>query len=160
MKIEFLTQEDSLYVLPFFEEFLRHYAGEFEITRISCCRAMGKRSRLQLLQELKWLYGLTGLGKLLLQAAKAKALSLLPRSRSSQRFYSIAQLAKAYGIPCGHVENPNQPEFIGALQQRSSDLLISVACPYILKEKLLGIPPRGCINIHHAPLPRYKGMMP
>ena len=37
MKIEFLTQEDSLYVLPFFEEFLRHYASEFEISRISCC---------------------------------------------------------------------------------------------------------------------------
>ena len=41
MKIEFLTQEDSLYILPFFEEFLKNYAGEFEITRISCCRAMG-----------------------------------------------------------------------------------------------------------------------
>jgi methionyl-tRNA formyltransferase len=160
MKIEFLTQEDSLYVLPFFEEFLPHYAGEFEITRISCCRAMGKRSRVQLLQELKWLYGLKGLGKLLLYAAKAKAFSVFPRRRTSQRFYSIAQLAKAYGIPYKHVENPNKPEFTDDLQQRSSDLLISVACPYILKEKLLGIPPRGCVNIHHAPLPRYKGMMP
>src|SRR3954464_14103323 len=160
MKIEFLTQEDSLYLLPFFEEFLRHYGGEFEITRISCCRAMGKRSRLQLLQELKWLYGVTGLGKLLLQAAKAKVFSLLPKNRSSQSFYSIAQLAHAYGISYEHVDNPNKPEFTDALQQRSTDLLISVACPYILKEKLLGIPPRGCINIHHAPLPRYKGMMP
>ena len=25
MKIEFLTQEDSLYILPFFEEFLSNY---------------------------------------------------------------------------------------------------------------------------------------
>jgi methionyl-tRNA formyltransferase len=24
----------------------------------------------------------------------------------------------------------------------------------------LSVPPQGCINIHHAPLPRYKGMMP
>jgi methionyl-tRNA formyltransferase len=160
MRIEFLTQEDSLYILPFFEEFLRHYAGEFAVTRISCCRAMGKRSRLQLLRELKWLYGLPGLGKLVFQAGVAKALSMLPRSRTSQRFYSIAQLAKAYGIPYDHVDNPNEPEFTTALEQRSPDLLISVACPYILKEKLLGIPPRGCINIHHAPLPRYKGMMP
>jgi methionyl-tRNA formyltransferase len=160
MKIEFLTQEDSLYVLPFFEEFLRNYAGDFEISRISCCRAMGKRSRLQLLQELKWLYGVTGLGKLMLQAGMAKVFALLPRRRDAKRFYSISQLAKAYGIPYEHVANPNQPEFTTSLQQRSPDLLISVACPYILKEKLLGIPPRGCINIHHAPLPRYKGMMP
>ncbi len=160
MKIEFLTQEDSLYVLPFFEEFLRSYSGEFEITKISCCRAMGKRSRLQLLRELKWLYGATGLSKLLLQAGTAKALSLVPRRRTASRFYSIAQLAKAYGIPYGHVGNPNQEEFTGGLRERSPELLISVACPYILKEKVLAIPARGCINIHHAPLPRYKGMMP
>ena len=160
MKIEFLTQEDSLYILPFFEEFLQHYGGDFEITRISCCRAMGKRSRVQLLQELKWLYGLPGLTRLVAQAGMAKVLAKLPRSRASQKFYSIAQLAKAYGIPYEPVDNPNDAAFTGALQQRLPDLLISVACPYILKEKLLGIPPRGCINIHHAPLPRYKGMMP
>jgi methionyl-tRNA formyltransferase len=29
-----------------------------------------------------------------------------------------------------------------------------------LKEKVLALPPLGCVNIHHAPLPRYKGMMP
>lgn len=160
MKIEFLTQEDSLYILPFFEEFLRNYAGEFEITRISCCRAMGKRSRIQLLQELKWLYGVTGLTRLLAQAAAAKVLAMVPRGRGASRHYSIAQLAKAYDIAYEPVDNPNQPEFTDALQQRAPELLISVACPYILKEKLLGIPPRGCINIHHAPLPRYKGMMP
>jgi methionyl-tRNA formyltransferase len=160
MKIEFLTAEDPFYVLPFFEEFLRHYSTEFEIARISCCRAMGKRSRLQLLRELKWLYGTIGLGKLLFQAGVAKALAFLPRSRKASRYYSIAQLAKAYNIPYEHVANPNQPEFTDALQQRAPELLISVACPYILKEKVLSIPQRGCINIHHAPLPRYKGMMP
>ena len=122
MKIEFLTQEDSLYILPFFEEFLQHYAGDFEITRISCCRAMGKRSRVQLLQELKWLYGLPGLTRLVAQAGMAKLLAKLPRSRASQKFYSIAQLAKAYGIPYEPVDNPNDATFTGALQQRSPDL--------------------------------------
>ncbi len=160
MKIEFLTQEDSLYILPFFEEFFQNYAGQFEITRISCCRAMGKRSRWQLLRELTWLYGVIGFGKLLFQAAAAKVLARFPRARGAGRFYSIAQLAKAYGVPYEPVANPNQTEFTDAMQLRSPDLLISVACPYILKEKVLAIPPQGCINIHHAPLPRYKGMMP
>jgi methionyl-tRNA formyltransferase len=160
MKIEFLTQEDSLYILPFFEEFLGNYAGQFEITRISCCRAMGKRSRRQLLRELMWLYGTFGLMKLVAQAGVAKVLAGLPRSRSAKKFYSIAQLAKAYGIPYEAVANPNDAGFVAAMAERSPDLLISVACPFILKEKVLSVPPRGCINIHHAPLPRYKGMMP
>lgn len=160
MKIEFLTQEDSLYILPFFEEFLKHYAGDFEIGRISCCRAMGKRPRLQLLRELTWLYGVPGLARLMSQAGAAKVMSALPRSRSASRFYSIAQLAKAYGIECVAVANPNQAEFTCGLKDRAPDLLVSVACPYILKNNVLDIPPMGCINIHHAPLPRYKGMMP
>jgi methionyl-tRNA formyltransferase len=160
MKIEFLTQEDSLYILPFFEEFLQHYAQEFEITRISCCRAMGKRPRLQLLRELTWLYGMPGLARLLAQAGSARVLSALPRGRSASRFYSIAQAAKAYGIGCMPVANPNGAEFTEGLAQRSPDLLVSVACPYILKAKVLETPRLGCINIHHAPLPRYKGMMP
>lgn len=160
MKIEFLTQEDSLYILPFFEEFLQHYAQEFEITRISCCRAMGKRPRLQLLRELMWLYGVPGLARLVAQAGAAKVLSALPRRRSSSRFYSIAQCAKAYGIECVAVGNPNQAEYAERLAQRSPDLLVSVACPYIVKSNVLATPRLGCINIHHAPLPRYKGMMP
>jgi len=160
MKIEFLTQEDSLYILPFFEELLGNYAGQFEITRISCCRAMGKRSRVQLLRELLWLYGTFGLIRLVAQAGLAKLLAGLPRARSNKKFYSIAQLAKAYGIPYETVANPNDAEFVNAMALRAPDLMVSVACPYILKEKLLSVPPRGCINIHHAPLPRYKGMMP
>src|SRR6478735_7888023 len=134
--------------------------GRFRIRGFSFSGALGSVPRLHFWKELKWLYGVTGLGKLMAQAAKAKALSLLPRNRDSQQFYSIAQLARAYEIPYEHVENPNESDFTSALQQRSPDLLISVGCPYILKEKLLAIPPRGCINIHHAPLPRYKGMMP
>src|SRR5260221_4604554 len=116
MRIEFLTQEDSLYILPFFEEFLRHYPTEFEITRISCCRAMGKRSRFQLLRELMWLYGMPGLAKLLLQAGVAEALAVLPRGRSASRFYSIAQLAKAHGIPFRRRADPNSAEIYQAVQ--------------------------------------------
>jgi methionyl-tRNA formyltransferase len=160
MRIEFLTQEDSLYVLPFFDEFFRHYGGEFEVTRISCCRVMGKRHRKQLLQELSWLYGVFGLARLLLQAGTTKLLASFPRSRMAAQFYSIAQLARAYRIEYSRVGNPNHEDFIRGLQKRSPGLLVSVACPYILKQKVIEVPSQGCINIHHAPLPRYKGMMP
>jgi len=160
MKIEFLTQDDALYILPFFEEFLRHYRAEFDIVRISCCRAMGKRSRMQLFRELLWLYGGSGLAKLLWLSAKARALATIPTSGSAHHFHSIAQLARAHGVPCSRVDNPNHNAFVARFKERRPDLLVSVACPYVLKETVLGIPSRGCINIHHAPLPRYKGMMP
>ena len=60
MKIEFITQDDSRYILPFFDEFVRCYGNEFEIGMISVCPTMGKRPRWQLARELFWLYGARG----------------------------------------------------------------------------------------------------
>lgn len=160
MRVEFLTQDDPLYILPFFEEFFRHYAREFEVTQVNCCRSMGKRPRWKLLREVGWLYGTAGLARLCLRLGIGRVLGLLPRKRDASRYYSFQQLCRPYGVPCEPVENPNREEFITGLKQRRPDVLISVACPYILKEPLLSIAPRGSINIHHAPLPSYKGMMP
>lgn len=160
MRIEFLTQDDPVYILPLFDEFFRAAGSEFEVTRVSCCRTMGSRSRTQLAKELLWLYGPLGLARLLGRSAAAKTAGKLPLGRNARRFYSIAQACAAYGVPFGRIGNPNAAEFLRELGERRPDLIVSVACPYILKAKLLGTPPLGCINIHHAPLPRYKGMMP
>lgn len=160
MKIEFLTQGDPIYVLPFFEEFFRHHASEFEITRLSCCRVMGKRSRTKLLREMSWLYGWFGLARLLARRVGMGIEALLPHQRTARHFHSMQQLCRAYGVPCFRAGSPNEEQFVADLKARAPDVLVSVACPYILKEKLLNVPRLGCVNIHHAPLPRYKGMMP
>lgn len=160
MRIEFLTQDDPLYILPFFDEFLRNYASEFTILQISCSPTMGKRSRVQLLRELIALYGPLGITRLLGAALQARILSVLPRSRDASQFYGLEQIARAYGIPFQRIGNPNATEFVESVRQRKPDAIVSIACPYILKAPLLSLPPRGCVNIHHAPLPNYKGMMP
>ena len=37
---------------------------------------------------------------------------------------------------------------------------MSVSCPQIFKQPLIDLPPRGCLNIHGALLPRYRGIAP
>ncbi len=160
MKIEFITQDDSRYILRFFDEFIRCYADEFRIGMISVCPTMGQRSRRQLAKELFWLYGARGFVQLGAGAILDRFLGTLSAARGAKRYHTIAQLCRAYDIPCHHIGNPNDAAFLSALQQRGSEVLVSVACPFILREPLLRLPPLGCINIHHAPLPRYKGMMP
>ena len=160
MKLEFLTQDDPLYIFPFFEEFLSHYAAGFEITQVSLCRVMGKRVRSKLLRELWHLYRPVGFIRVFSSVAAARLLGLLPKNRQAKRFYSLPQLCSAYGIACSRIANPNATGYMQGVRERAPDLIVSVACPYILKEAVLRIPRLGCINIHHAPLPRYKGMMP
>ena len=160
MRIEFLTQEDPLYILPLFEEFFRNYAGECQITRVSCCRTMGNRSRVQMARELTTLYGYWGFARLLWRVAISRLLGFQKLEQQANRFFSLAQLCRAFGVDYVAVDNPNSSDFVQGIKNRNSDLIVSVACPFILKKLLLSTPPLGCINIHHAPLPRYKGMMP
>lgn len=160
MKIEFIADGNPIYVLPFFEEFLRNFAEEFHIQQISICREMGKRSRLRLFKEMLALYGYLGLCRIAARMVLAKLLGTLPSKRTAKRFHTISQLCRAYGIPFTTTDNPNGEASVGALQHRGPDLLVSVACPHILKKAVLQIPRYGCVNIHHAPLPEYKGMMP
>jgi|SRR5579862_1299541 len=160
MKIHFLTDDNPLYVLPFFEEFVKQYSDKFSIDGVSLCRPMGKRSRFALFRQLSALYGPVGMSIVLARFARARCFGILPRRRGAAQFAALSQLFKSYGIAYDHIGNPNDTSFRDSLASRPPDLLISVACPYILKPALLSIPKLGCFNIHHAPLPKYKGMMP
>jgi methionyl-tRNA formyltransferase len=160
MRIVFLTQEDPLYVLPFFDEFFRQDLGDIEVAGIFSSKTMGDRGRLKLLHDLRCLYGTWGLGRLLLRMSAARGMAWFPASRTAKRFYSVAQICRAFGIRYAAIGNPNREEHRTQIAALAPDLLVSIACPYILKNSLLELPPLGCINIHHAPLPRYKGMMP
>ena len=160
MKIAFITQADPIYILPFFEEFFRQELGEVEVLAIFTCKTMGDRGKLKLMREMLHLYGPLGLARLLLRLFKSTLLGLLPARKGSKKFYSIGQLCRTFGVPHFAIANPNKEQHRVHITALGPDLLVSIACPYILKPALLKAPPLGCINMHHAPLPRYKGMMP
>jgi len=111
-------------------------------------------------RELTALYGYWGFARLLWRVAISRLLGFQKLERQANRFFSLAQLCRAFGVDYVAVDNPNSSDFVQGIKNRNSDLIVSVACPFILKKLLLSTPPLGCINIHHAPLPRYKGMMP
>jgi methionyl-tRNA formyltransferase len=121
---------------------------------------MGKRSRVQMLKELTQLYSVWGMGRLVSRLVRSKVLGALPKRIGAGKYSSLSQLCQSYNIPCVRIRNPNAQTFVDEVRRRSPDVLVSVACPFILKEPLLSIAGRGAINIHHAPLPRYRGMMP
>src|SRR5258708_6329339 len=128
MRIEFLTQDDPLYVLPFFDEFVRNYAAEFEILQIASSPTMGKRSRTQLLKELTQLYGVVGVARLLFRLGASRLSGILPKGKGLPSYSTLSQLARAYGVPHVQIANPNSPEFVESVRRRAPDLLISVAC--------------------------------
>jgi folate-dependent phosphoribosylglycinamide formyltransferase PurN len=81
---------------------------------------------------------------------------VLPLGRS----YSVADAARRHGVRCEHVAKVNDPAFIERLQHQRVELIVSVACPQVLKAEILSVPSAGAINIHGALLPDYQGLLP
>ena len=53
----------------------------------------------------------------------------------------------------------NSPDLIEEVKSFDPDLFISIRFGKIFKEKIIGIPRKGIINLHSALLPDYKGIM-
>jgi methionyl-tRNA formyltransferase len=73
---------------------------------------------------------------------------------------SIKSVCNKYNIPCIDVKKVNVKRFREYLSAKNVNLIVSVACPQILKKALLELPSNGCINIHYGLLPAYRGMYP
>jgi len=76
------------------------------------------------------------------------------------RSYSVADAARRHRVPRERVPAVNAPAFVARLRERGVDLLVSLACPQILRRDLLSVPARGAINLHGALLPDYRGLLP
>jgi methionyl-tRNA formyltransferase len=86
-----------------------------------------------------------------------------PRGRSLALGVSaVKELASQtlFGIPIFQPEKSSDPAFLQSLQSLGADLYVVVAFGQILPEKLLSIPPLGCINVHTSLLPKYRGAAP
>jgi len=149
LKLVFVTEDDPLYVIRFFEVFFDEYpTDQIEIIGVSVQEAF---------HEPKWktakrifnFYGPIDFFRLLARYFKVKL-----------RGDSIAKLAQAKGLPIVECGSVNDPDYIAKLEALEPDIVASVAAPEIFKKGILGVPALGCINIHSGRLPIYRGMMP
>jgi methionyl-tRNA formyltransferase len=63
-------------------------------------------------------------------------------------------------VPQAFAPDVNAPRFLDELRSLATDVIVSVSCPQIFKRDLLRTPTLGCLNVHGALLPRYRGIMP
>jgi methionyl-tRNA formyltransferase len=65
------------------------------------------------------------------------------------------------GVPVIHLsQSINAPKSLDEIKAFNPDILISIAGNEIYKRSLIDLAPKGCLNLHTAPLPRYRGLMP
>jgi methionyl-tRNA formyltransferase len=79
---------------------------------------------------------------------------VLRRRPSSE---TLAETARALGLPILQPGNVNSPEFLEIVRSFAPDLNLSVSYDQIVRRPLLDAAPRGFINFHAGKLPHYRG---
>ena len=74
---------------------------------------------------------------------------------------SVTQVLSKYGISKIAIQGSiNSEQNLKIIKSYEPDLLISILGNQIFKRPLIDLAPKGCINLHTALLPKYRGLMP
>ncbi|MEI6024819.1 MAG: bifunctional UDP-4-amino-4-deoxy-L-arabinose formyltransferase/UDP-glucuronic acid oxidase ArnA [Phycisphaerales bacterium] len=75
-------------------------------------------------------------------------------------YTSVAREAAAAGIPVFAPEKLDHPIWIERIKEMKADLLLSCHYRNMVGAKVRELFPKGCINLHSAMLPKYRGRCP
>ncbi len=72
----------------------------------------------------------------------------------------LKEFATLHGIPVLQPPGLRSAEFFEQISILAPDMVVVVAYGKILPAAILGLPPKGCINLHASILPKYRGAAP
>src|SRR5262249_42512895 len=75
-------------------------------------------------------------------------------------FYSVTSVAQHHRLTFLPTSNVNSKDYLEQLRALNLDLVISINASQKFKRDILALPRLGCINVHGALLPRYRGRLP
>ncbi|MBR0458260.1 MAG: methionyl-tRNA formyltransferase [Victivallales bacterium] len=73
---------------------------------------------------------------------------------------SLIKHCEKHGIPIKRYQSVNTEEFYEELRTLGVEMLVVASFGQILKQRLLDLPPYGCLNVHASLLPKYRGASP
>ena len=158
MRILFFTTEEPFYLPIFFDRILSERAKDV-VGIVIVPPAKSKKALLRKIKQVIHSFGMKFFLTETILVAYYKILDVLSIAHLSKPF-SVKRVAKKYSILSYFPKNINDPAFLALVRKLEIDLIVSVSTPQIFKKSLLSIPKLGCINIHGAPLPKYRGMLP
>jgi methionyl-tRNA formyltransferase len=159
MNIVFLTADEPLYLPAFFAQLLSQRAADTRVVFMVPSR-YGKDTTWRMAKRYIAALGIWNFIVLTWRTLKAKVLDRLGIGRSKGHYHSVASAAAANGVHCERIPKVNDAAFLQRLREIPADLIVSVSCPQIFRKPLIEVPPLGCLNMHGALLPQYRGIAP
>jgi methionyl-tRNA formyltransferase len=159
LTLVFVAPEEPSVMPAFFNRALPRLGDE--VAAVAVVRPIYSRS--SWLTQARRFASAFGVRELALEAVQFggyKAADAVARAARRGACHSVKGIAAAHRVPVLEPADVNSEEFLARLRAIDPDLVISVSCPQIFRAELLELPRLGCINVHSARLPHYRGMLP
>ncbi|MCS4034083.1 methionyl-tRNA formyltransferase [Salinibacter ruber] len=157
MNLFLFTQPDAFYIPKLLDRFMKEKPASANVVGAA---VLPGEIAVENVPDYLRLMGVRGTVLNGLDFARHEALDVLDQAVGLDDVYSVRGALRAHDIPEHTPENVNDPAFLDFLREQNVDLVVSIACPQIVREDLLNCPPEGVINIHGALLPKYRGKLP
>lgn len=154
-----ITQEDCLYLPQFIHTVLRHRRANM-VGMTILPTLMPKQTWTTTLRDHLALYGPTQFFRQGLRYATRRGLAIVERYLPVPGHYSVEGVAREFDLPIHETRSVNSEEYLDFLRGLDLDVIISINASQKFKSEILALPRLGCINVHGALLPRYRGRLP
>ncbi len=154
MRVLIITQDEPFYLAENIDYLLRNMPSHSEV--VGCClldaSPFGKRE--SFLRKASKTLSIFGAGFFAHYTMRFVINRVIPNRR-------VRNVLVKHGVPIIQLSRSiNDPQSVDMLRSVQPDLLVSIAGNQIFKQPVIGLAPQGCLNLHTAPLPRYRGLMP
>ncbi|MFC7071579.1 formyltransferase family protein [Halovenus rubra] len=154
ISIVIVTQDDPFYMPSFFQEFFDRIENSVSIQMVSILDVLDD-DFVSFVRRMYRLYGPVNFCRRGLHYCYRTVIDSV-----GYKNYSVGSVAGQYNIPVESRDNVNTTEYVDTIAANDVDVILSVSAPQIFNEELLDAPNWGCINVHTADLPKYRGMLP
>jgi methionyl-tRNA formyltransferase len=154
MRIVIITQDDPFYLAENIEYLVNNLSSSHHVVACILFKASPFGKRMKFLEKALRSIRVFGIPFVFYYGV------ILVKNRILRK-KNIARVLKKNRIPkIALGKSINHEESIGIIKQYNPDLLISIAGNQIFKKDLIELAPKGCLNVHTALLPKYRGLMP
>ncbi len=157
MNIYILTQEDSFYLPKFFDNFFNQKLENLKVVGVSILK--GEIANKNILKYLR-LLRFWGTTKVSFNFIANKGFDYFSKIMKLNNSFSVYSAFNNRDVRIKLNHDINTDEFVAYLNDLKVDLIVSVACPKIIKNNLIKNFENKIINIHGSLLPNYRGMLP
>jgi len=154
MRLVLITQNDPFYLPDNLDFFLDNLPDDTEVVGCVVTKVSPFGKKESFVDKARRTYGIFG-ARFFLRYGLDYLVSRLPHRRG------VVDVLRQHQVPEIPITGSlNSSTSLERLQALSPDVLISIAGNEIFRKPLIDLAPSGCINLHTALLPKYRGLMP